>query len=105
MKGKRERKRYMQLNAEFHRIARRDKKAFLNELCKEREENSRMGKTRNLFEKIGVIKEIFHTRTGMIKDRNCNNLTEAEDIKKRWQEYTEKPYQEKIFMTHITTMV
>ena len=82
-KGKGERKRYTQLNVEFQRIARRDKKAFLNEQCKEIEENKRMGKTRHLFKKSGGIKGPFHARVGMIKDRNLKDLTEAEDIKKR----------------------
>ena len=83
-KDKGERDRYTQLNAEFQRIARRDKKAFLNEQCKEIEKNNRMGKTRDLFKKIGDLKETFHGRIGMIKDRNGNDLTEAEEIKKRW---------------------
>ena len=83
-KDKGERDRYTQLNAEFQRIARRDKKAFLNEKCKEIEKNNRMGKTRYLFKKIGDLKETFHGRIGMIKDRNGNDLTEAEEIKKRW---------------------
>ena len=77
------------LNAEFQRIARRDKKGFLSDQCKEIEENNRMGKTRNLFKKIRDAKGIFHAKMGSIKDRNCMDLTEAEDIKKRWQEYTE----------------
>ena len=76
-------------NAEFQRIARRDKKAFLSDQCKEIEGNNRMGKTRDLFKKIGNIKGTFHARMGTIKDRNSMDLTEAEDIKKRWQEYTE----------------
>ena len=92
MKGKGESKRYTQLNAEFQRIARRDKKGFLNEQCKEIEENNRMGKTRDLFKKIGDIKGTFHERMGIIKDRNGKDLTEAEEIKKRWQEYTEELY-------------
>ena len=83
------------MNAEFKRIARRDKKAFLSDQCKEIEENNRMGKTRGLFKKIKDTKEIFHAKMGSIKDRNCMDLTEAEDIKKRWQEYTEKPYKER----------
>ena len=91
-KGEGERERYTQLHAEFQRLARRDKKAFFNEQFKEIEENNRMGKTRDLFEKIGVIKEIFRARTSMIKDRNYNNLSEAEDIKQRWQEHTEELY-------------
>ena len=87
MKGKGERERYTQLNAEFQRIARRDQKAFLNEQCKEIEENNRMGKTRDLFKKTGAIKGTFHARMGIIKDRNIKDLTELEEIKK-WQEYT-----------------
>ena len=89
MEGKGERERYTQLNAEFQRIM-RDKKAFLSEQCKEIEENNRMGKTRDLFKKIGNIKGVFHARMGMIKDRNGKDLTEAEEIKKKWQEYTEE---------------
>ena len=80
------------MNAEFQRIARRDKKAFLGDQCKETEENNRMGKTRDLFKKIRDTKGTFHAKMGSIKDRNGMNLTEAEDIKKRWQEYTEEPY-------------
>ena len=91
MKGKGEKERYTHLNAKFQRIARRDKKAFLSE-CKEVEENNRMGKTRDLFKKITDIKGTFHARMGSIKDRNGMDLTEAEDIKKRWQEYTEELY-------------
>ena len=83
-------KRYKHLNAEFQRIARRDKKAFLSNQCKEIEENNRMGKTRDLFKKIRDTKGIFHAKMGLIKDRNGMDLTEAEDIKKRWQEYTEE---------------
>ena len=86
VKDKVERERCTQLNADFQRIGRRDKKAFLNELCKEIEENNRMGKTRDLFKKIRDTKETFHAKMGSIKDRNCMDLTEAEDIKKRWQE-------------------
>ena len=86
-KGKKER--YKHLNAEFQRIARRDKKAFLREQCKEIEENNRMEKTRDLFKKIRDTKGIFHAKMGLKKDRNGMGLTEAEDIKKRWQEYTE----------------
>ena len=89
MKGKGEKERYTHLNAEFQRIARRDKKAFLS---KEIEENNRMGKTRDLFKKIRDTKGTFHTKMGTIKDRNGRDLTEAEDIKKRWQEYKEEPY-------------
>ena len=88
----------------MQRIARRDKKAFLNNLCKEIEENNRMGKTRNLFKKIRDTKGTFHAKMGSIKDRNGMDLTEAEDVKKRWQEYTEELY-EKIFTTQIITMV
>ena len=83
-KGKKER--YTHLNAEFQRIARRDKKAFLSDQCKEIEENNRMGKTRDLFKKIRDTKGIFHVKMGSMKDRNCMDLAEAEDIKKRWQE-------------------
>ena len=88
-KSQGEKERYKPLNAEFQRIARRDKKAFLSYQCKEREENNRMGKTRDLFKKIRDIKGTFHAKMGSIKDRNCMDLPEAEDIKKRWQEYTE----------------
>ena len=80
------------LNAEFQRIARRDKKAFLSNHCKEIEEKNRMGKTRDLFKKIRDTKGTFHAKMGSIKDRNGLDLTEAEDIKKRWQEYTEELY-------------
>ena len=93
VKGKGEMQRYTQLNAEFQRIARRDKKAFLNEQCKEIEENNRMGKTRDLVKKTGDIKGTFHAIRGMIKDRNGKDITEAEEVKKRWQEYTEELYQ------------
>ena len=88
-KSQAEKERYAYLNAEFQRIARRDKKAFLSDQCKEIEENTRMGKTRDLFKKIRDAKETFHAKMGPVKDRNGMNLTEAEDIKKRWQEYTE----------------
>ena len=88
-KGKGEKERYTDLNAKFQRIARRDKKAFLSYQCKEIEQNSRMGKTRDLFEKIGDTKGTFHAKMSTIKDRNGMDLTEAEYIKKRWQEYTE----------------
>ena len=91
-KGKGEKERYIHLNAEFQRRARRDKKAFLSDQCKEIEENSRMGKTRDLFKKIRDTKGTFHAKMGTIKDRNGMDLTEAEDIKKRWQEYTEELY-------------
>ena len=92
------------MNAEFQRIARRDKKAFLSDQCTEIEENNRMGKTRDLFKKIRDTKGKFHAKKGSIKDRNGMDLTEAEDIKMRWQEYTEELYK-KIFMTQIITMV
>ena len=91
-KGKRERKRYTHLNAEFQRIARRDKKAFFSDQCKEREENNRMGKTRDLFKKIRDTKGTFYTKMSTMKGRNGMDLTEAKDIKKRWQEYTEELY-------------
>ena len=92
MKGKREKERYTHLNAEFQRIARRDKKVFLSDQCKEIEENNRMEKTRDLFKKIRDTKGTFHAKMGTIKYRNGMDLTEAEDIKKRWQEYTEELY-------------
>ena len=101
VKGKGEKERYTHLNAEFQRIARRDKKAFLSDQYKEIEENNRMGKTRVVFKKIRETKVTFHAKLGTIKDRNGMDLTEAEYIKKSWQEYTE----EKIFMTQKTTMV
>ena len=91
-KSKGEKERYTQLNALFQRTARRDKKAFLSEQCKEIEENNRMGKTRYLNNKIGDTKETFCARMGTIKDKNGKNLTETEEIKKRWQEYTEELY-------------
>ena len=91
-KGKGERERYTQLNAEFQRITRRDKRGFLSEKCKEIEENNRMEKTRYLFKKIGDIKGTFHARMSMIKDKNSKDLTEAEDIQKRWQEYIQELY-------------
>ena len=91
-KGKGEKERYTHLNAEFQRIARRDKKAFLSDQCKEIEENKRMGKTRDLFKKIRDTKGTFHAKMGTIKDRNGMDLTEAEDVKKRWQKYTEELY-------------
>ena len=92
MKSKGEKERYKHLNAEFQKIARRDKKAFLSYQCQEVEENNRMGKTRDLFKKIRDTRGTFHPKMGLIKDRNAMDLTEAEDIKKRWQEYTEGPY-------------
>ena len=88
-KNKGEKERYTHLNAEFQRIARRDKKAFLNDQCREIEENNRMRKARDLFKKIRDTKGTFHAKMGSIKDRNSMDLTEAEDITKRWQEYTE----------------
>ena len=110
-----EKERYIQLNAEFQRIARRDKKAFLGDQCKETEENNRMGKTRDLFKKIRYQGKIsykgkrdimgkFHAKMGTIKDRNGMDLTEAEGIKQMWQEYTEN-YTKEILMTSITTMM
>ena len=90
VKGKGEKERYTHLNAEFQRIARRDKKAFLREQCKDIEENNRMGKTRDLFKKIRDTKGTFHAKMGTTKDRNGMDLTKAEDIKKRCQEYTQK---------------
>ena len=102
VKSKGEKERYTHLNAEFQRIARRDKKAFLSDQCKEIEENNRMGKNRDLFKKIRDTKGTFHAKMGSIKDRNHRDLTEAEDIK-RWQEYTDCT--KKIFTTQIITMV
>ena len=104
VKGKAEKKRYTYLNAEFQRIARRDKKAFLSDQCKKIEENNRMGKTRDLFKKIRDTKGTFHAKMSTIKDRDGMDLREAEDIKKRWQEYADKLYR-KDLMTQITTMV
>ena len=92
VKGKREKERYTHLNTEFQRIAREDKKAFLNDQRKETEEKNRMGKTRDVLKKIRDTKRTFHTKMGLIKDRNGVDLTEGEDIKKRWQEYTEELY-------------
>ena len=99
-KSKGEKERYKHLNAEFQR---RDKKAFFSNQCKEIEENNRMGKTRDLFKKIRATKEIFHAKMSTIKDRNGTDLSEAEDIKNKWQEYTEELHK-KIFTTQITTM-
>ena len=96
-KGKGEKERYTHLNAEFRSIARRDKKAFLGDQCKEIEENNRMGKTRDLFKKIRDTKGIFHAKMHTIKDRNGMDLTEAEDIKKRWQEHTEGLYRKDLY--------
>ena len=90
VKSKGEKERYKHLNAEFQRTARRDKKAFFSDQCKEIEENSRLGNTRDLFKKIRDTKGTFHARMGTIEDRNGMDLTKAEDIKKRWQEYTEE---------------
>ena len=104
VKSKGERERYTQLNAEFQRIASRDKKAFLSEQCKEIEENNRMGNTRAFFKKIGDAKGTSHAKMGTRKDRNGQDLTETEEIKKRRQEYTEELYK-KIFMTQIIMMV
>ena len=103
-KSKGEKERYKHLNAEIQRIARRDKKSFHSNQCKEIEENNRMGKTRHLFMKIRHTKGTFHAKMGSIKERNGMVLTEAEDIKKRWQEYTEELYK-KSFTTQIITMV
>ena len=89
---------------QFQRTARRDKETFFSDHCKEKDENNRMGKTKDLFKKIRDTKGTFHAKMGTIKDRNGTDLTEAEDIKKRWQEYTEK-LSKKILMTQITTMV
>ena len=104
MKSKGEKERYKHLNAEFQRIARRDKKAFFSDQCKEIEDNNRIGKTRDHLKKIRDIKGKFHAKMDTIKDRNSMDLTETEDIKKAWQEYTEELYK-KISMTQITTMV
>ena len=104
VKSKRKKERYTHVNAEFQRIARRGKKAFLSDQCKEIVENNRMGKTRDLFKTIRDTKGTFNAKMGTIKDRNGMGLTEAEDIKKRWQQYTEELY-ENIFLTHITMMV
>ena len=103
-KSKGEKERYSYLNAEFQRIEKRYKKAFLSEQCKEIEENNRMGKTRDLFKKIRDTKGTFHGKMGLIKDRNGMEQTETEDIKKRWQDYTKELYK-KIFMTELNTMV
>ena len=89
MKGKGEKERYVHLNAEFQRLDRRDKKVFLSDQCKEIEEKNRMGKTRDLFKKIRDTKGTFHTKMGIVMDRSCMDLTEAGDIKKRWQKHTQ----------------
>ena len=104
VKSKGQRERYAQLNVEFQRLARRDKKDFFNEQCKEIQEYKRMGKTKDLLKKIGDFKGISHGRMGMIKDRNYKDLTEAERIKNMWQEYTEELYK-KISMINITAML
>ena len=96
MKSKAEKERYKHLNTEFQRIARRDKKAFLSNQCKEIEENSRIGKTRDLFKKIRDTKGTFHAKMGSIKDRNGTDLTKAEDFKKMWKEYTEELYKKNL---------
>ena len=103
-KGKGEKERYFHFNVEFQRIARRDKKAFLSDQCKEMERNNRMGKTRDLLKKIIGTKGIFHAKMGTMKNRNSMDLTEAEDIKKRWQGYIEE-LNKKNFKTQITTIV
>ena len=103
-KSKGEKERYKHLNPEFQRIARRDKKAFLSEQCKEIEENNSMGKTREVFKSIRNIKGIFNAKMGTIKDRKGVHLTETADTKKRWHEYTEELFR-KILMTQITTMM
>ena len=103
-KGKGEKERYTHLNGEFQRIARRDKKAFLSDQCKEIEENNRMGKTRDLLKKIRDTKGTFHAKMGSIKNRIVMNLMKTKDTKKRWQEHTEN-YTKKILMTQITMIV
>ena len=103
-KSKEEKERYTHLNAEFQRIARRDKKAFSSDQCKEIEENNRTGKTSDLFKKIRDTKGTFYAKMGSIKDRNGKDLEEAEEIKKRWQEYTEELYK-KVLMTQISCSV
>ena len=105
-KSKGEKERYAHLNAEFQRIARRDKKAFLSDQCTEIEENNRMGKTTELFKRIRDTKGIFHAKMGSVKDRNHTDLTEGEDkILRRGVKNTQKNYTKKIFMTQITTVV
>ena len=104
MKRKGKKEKYTHLNAEFQRLARRDKKPFLSDQCKDIGENNRMGKTRDLFKKIRDTKGTFHAKMGTIKDRNGMDLTEAEDIKKWWQEYRQN-YTKEIFMAQITMMV
>ena len=97
VKSKVEKERYSHLNAEFQRIARREKKAFLSNQCKEIEDKNRMGKTRDLFKKIRHTKGTFHAKMGLVKDRNGMDLTEGEDIKKRWQKYTEELYKKDLY--------
>ena len=104
-KGKGEKERYTHLNAEFQRIARRDKKAFFSDQCKEIEENNRLRKTRDLFKKIRDTKGTFHAKMGTIKDRNSMEITDAEDIQKRWQAYTEELYKKDLQRSQITMMV
>ena len=104
VKSKGEKERYKHLNADFQRIGRRHKKAFLSDQCKEIDESNRRGKTRDLFKKIQDTKGTFHTEMGSIKDRNGRDLTEAEDIKKRWQEYTEELYKKDLH-TQLIMMV
>ena len=103
-KGKEENERHTQMNADFQIIARREKKGFLSDQCKEMEENNRKGKTRHLIKKTGDTKGISHAKTATIKDKNTKNLTEAEEIKKKWQEYTKELYK-KIFTTQIIMKV
>ena len=105
MKSKGEKEKYTHLNAELQRLAQRDKKAFINDQCKEIEENNRMGKTRDLAKKSRGTKGTYHAKIGSIKDRNGMDLTEAEDIKKRGLEYTEELYKKKLLMTQITRNV
>ena len=105
MKGKGKKERYIHLNAEFQRIARRDKKAFLSDQCKEIEESNRMVKTRDLFRKIRDTKRTFHVKMGTIKERNDMDLTEVEDVARRGGKNTQKNYTKKIFRTQITMMV
>ena len=104
-KGKGEKERYTHLNTEVQRIAQRDKTAFLSDQCKEIEENNRKGKTRDFFNKISNTKRTFPARMGTKKDRNSMDLTEAEEIKKWWQEYTEELFFKKVLMTQIATMM
>ena len=105
MKSKGEKERYTHLNIEFQRIAQRDKTAFLSDQCKDIEENNRKGKTRDSFNKISNTKRTFPARMGTVKDRNNMDLTEAEEIKKWWQEYMEELFLKKVLMTQIATMM